>query len=266
MMHTLNDLDDFVIHATDGHIGKVKDFYFDDRRWVIRYLVVEIGSASKSHKVLLSPAVIKHLNREDKTLTVDMSVSEINASPHIDTERTAAMQYEIDYLSYYGYAFYWGNNLQSSLSSLDEAGDISGQTLNSDAQDIFLAIDSARRMYGDRHLRSCYEIVDYHIQALDGEIGHLESILIDEDTWTVQYCIANTSNWWLGQQVLITPQAIKDISWGSTKIYVDMTRQQIKEAPLFDPSAPANRERELGVYLHYERGGYTETGAKPKHL
>ncbi|MET0357553.1 MAG: PRC-barrel domain-containing protein [Cellvibrio sp.] len=262
MMHTLSDLTGFSLHATDGNIGSVRDFYFDDRRWVIRHLVVEIGSALKSHKVLLSPAVIKHLNREEKTITVDMSVSEVENSPHINIERNSFTQYEIDYLSYYGYAFYWGNNLQNSLSSDDEAGalpaDNPADKSDAKAEDIFLAIDSVRRKYGDRHLRSCHEIVDYHIQAIDGEIGHLQSMLIDEDTWTIQYCIANTSNWWFGHQVLITPQAITDVSWGSTKIYVDMTQQQVKEAPVFDPSAPANRERELGVYLHYGRGGYAK--------
>lgn len=270
MIHTLSDLDGFALRATDGHIGHITDFYFDDRRWVIRYLVVEIGSALKSHKVLLSPAVIKHLNREEKTISVDMAVSDIEASPQINIERNVSTQYEIDYLSYYGYAFYWGNNLQNSLSSEDEAGTLAMDDLAeksaAKAEDIFLAIDSVRRKYGDRHLRSCHEIVGYHIQAVDGEIGHLQSMLIDEDTWTIQYCIANTSNWWLGHQVLVTPQAITDISWGSSKIYVDMTQQQVKEAPVFDPSIPVNRERELGVYLHYGRGGYAKAEARPKHL
>jgi hypothetical protein len=253
MMHILSDLDNFVIDATDGKIGRVTDFYFDDRRWVIRYLVIEIGSALDSHKVLLSPAIIKHLNREQKTITVDVSLSEINNSPRIDTTKSLSSNYEIDYLSYYGYAFNWDNNLQNSFSIDDELAALPSDTniqKSTKSEDIFLDIDSVRRMYGDRHLRSYQEIINYHIQAGDGEIGQLRSMLIDDDTWTIQCCIANTGHWWFGHQVLMTPQAIRDISWGSNKIHVDMTQQQVKDAPFFNYSLSESAQRELGVYLN----------------
>ena len=119
-------------------------------------------------------------------------------------------------------------------------------------------------MYGDRHLRSCREINHYHIEASDGEIGHLETLLVDDDTWSIQCCVANTSNWWFGHDVLITPQVIRDISWGGGKIYVDMTRQQIKDAPPFDPLTIQNSQVSSGVYLHKGRGssGNLEANAK----
>ena len=270
MMYTLSDLDNFSIHALNGQIGSVKDFYFDDRRWVIRYLVVEVSSASNSYKVLLTPAVIKHLNLAHKTFAVDMSIEEIQNSPRIEIGRSASMQYEIDYLSYYGYAFYWGNNLRSSPSSLEDftsstPNDFVAQ-ITTKTEDVFVAIDGVRRMYGDRHLRSFHEIVDYRIHATDDEIGHLQSVLVDEDTWTIQYCVADTSNWLFGHQVLITTQAIKDISWGSTKIYVDMTRQQVKKASLFDPSTPLNLQRELGVYLYHSHSSHAEDKVRIYHF
>jgi uncharacterized protein YrrD len=262
MLHTLNDLEGFAIQAIDGNIGKIKDFYFDDRRWVIRHLVVEIGSLLESHKVLLSPVHIKHLNREDKTILVDLSVDDIKTSPHIDTDRPVSQQYEIDYLSYYGYAFYWGTNSLWDSNSDPKALTATGE--NPKAAETFAAIDTVRRMHGDRHLRSCNEIVNYHIQASDGEIGHLQGMMIDEDTWAIRYFIANTSNWWLGHQVLIDPQEVQDISWGNAKIYVNMTQQQIQSAPMFDPEVPLNRQKELGVYLHYGRDGYWEEGVESK--
>jgi sporulation protein YlmC with PRC-barrel domain len=261
MLHTLNDLSGFAIQAIDGNIGTVKDFYFDDRRWVIRHLVVETGSWLESHKVLLAPTAIKHLNRENKTIIVDLTVDEVKASPHIDTDKPVSQQYDIDYLSYYGYAFYWGaNNIWDSDATLN------GLVEENPKAQTFAAIDRVRRMHGDRHLRSCDEIINYHIQASDGEIGHLQEMLIDEDTWKVNYFIANTSNWWLGHQVLIDPQEITDISWGNAKIYVNMTQQQVQNAPLFDPEVPRNREQELGVYLHYDRDGYWEGDTKSKHV
>ena len=255
MIHVLSDLDNFAIDANDGKVGKVTDFYFDDRRWVIRYLVVDIGSALKSHKVLLSPARIKHLNKEEKTITVDMSLNEIANSPCIDTRHALPSHYEIDYLSYHGYAFNWDRNSQKPVSIDDETSAIFDETLgqkSASAQDVLVSIDSVRRMYGDRHLRSYQEIIGYCIQANDGDIGYLKSVLIDDDTWNIKCCIVKTSNWWFGHHVFITPQAIRDISWGSTKIYVDMTQQQVKEAPSFDYSLTQNNSYESGVYLHQE--------------
>ena len=255
MMHLLSDLTNFAIKATDGKIGTVADFYFDDRRWVIRYLVVNLGSALglDNRKVLLSPATIKHINHNEKIIAVDMSLSEIENSPVIDTAHSLSSNYEIDYLSYYGYAFNWDNGSQNSFAVDDETVVHVVDAKAQKSEDVFIDIDSVRRMYGDRHLRSCHEIINYQIQAADGEIGRLKSMLIDDDTWAIQCCIANTGNWWFGHQVLITPQAIRDISWGSTKIYVDMTQQQIKGAPLFDYSLTNDNRYELGVYLHQDR-------------
>ena len=44
MLHTMNELEGYTVGATDGDIGHVKDFYFDDATWVIRYLIVDTGS------------------------------------------------------------------------------------------------------------------------------------------------------------------------------------------------------------------------------
>lgn len=273
MLHQLTDLNNFSIHATDGNIGTLKDFYFDDRQWVIRYFIVETGSWFESRKVLLSPISIKHLNLDDESLTLSISMDQVKHSPPIDTQQPVSQQYEIDYLSYYGYPFYWGNTgLWGAYASpaMIASGSASPlQKRNDDPQiaEAFVAIDAVRRTHGDRHLRSCKEIINYHIQALDGEIGHLQGMLIDEDTWAVRYFIVNTSNWWLGHQIVIAPSWIKDISWGDSKVSIDMTQQQIKDAPLFDPKVPFSRQQELGIHIHYGRTGYWEDYAKTKvHL
>ncbi|MCE2594890.1 PRC-barrel domain-containing protein [Motilimonas cestriensis] len=72
MLHSLNDLENFAINATDGDIGHTKDFYFDDKQWAVRYLVVETGSWLASRKVLLSPIAIKEIDQEGKTMTVSI--------------------------------------------------------------------------------------------------------------------------------------------------------------------------------------------------
>jgi hypothetical protein len=96
---------------------------------------------------------------------------------------------------------------------------------------------AAQHQHDDPHLRSCKAVMDYHIEATDGDIGHVQGMLVDEETWAIQYLIVNTSNWWLGHQVLIAPQWIKDVSWSDATVSLNLTRQAVKEAPLYNSAA-----------------------------
>ncbi|GGY69239.1 hypothetical protein GCM10011613_11940 [Cellvibrio zantedeschiae] len=240
MLHTLHDLESFTVNAADGYIGKVKDFYFDDRTWTIRYLVAETGTWLKNRKVLLPATAIKFVNLQEKNLTLDISMYQVKNGPAIDDNISLTPQTEIDYLSYYGYSFYRG------------VTDAHGYDQEDDRKlaEIFACIDAVRRTYGDRHLRSCQEIINYDIEASDSDVGYLQGMVFDEDTWSVSYLMVNTSNWWLGHQVLVEPQLIKDISWGDARIYVDMLRQQVQDAPIFDPDTLASLDKNLGEHLY----------------
>jgi hypothetical protein len=49
------ELEGYAIGATDGAIGHVNDFHFDDEAWVIHNLVVDTGAWLSSRKVLMAP-------------------------------------------------------------------------------------------------------------------------------------------------------------------------------------------------------------------
>ena len=55
MLRNSKDLEGCAIGATDGTIGEMKDLYFDDEAWVIRYFVVSTGAWLANRKILLSP-------------------------------------------------------------------------------------------------------------------------------------------------------------------------------------------------------------------
>ncbi len=264
MLHRLEDLDGFAIHTADGDIGETAELYFDDKQWVIRYLVVETGSWLFSKKVLLSPMSITEIHTEAKMLNVSITKEQVKNSPDIDTEKPVSRQYEVEYLGYYGYPFYWGGpNMWASYPSphriAPEHASVTPQPNDGvDQPDLYKDVDAMRYRDHDHHLRSTAVVIGYHLEATDGELGHLQGMLIDTDTWAIRYLIISTSNWWLGHLVLIAPKWIKEVSWVTSKIYVDMTQQQIKDAPVFDPDIPFDREQEKGIHLHYGRNGYWE--------
>ena len=54
MIRSMEHMKKFEIVATDGRIGAVDDFYFDDERWAIRYVVVDTGRWLPGRRVLIS--------------------------------------------------------------------------------------------------------------------------------------------------------------------------------------------------------------------
>ena len=56
MLRRLRDLEHWAVLSSDGHdLGTIEDFYFDDERWTIRYVVVKTGRWLTGRTVLLSP-------------------------------------------------------------------------------------------------------------------------------------------------------------------------------------------------------------------
>ena len=209
MLRSMKDLKDYAIHATDGIIGQVKDFYFDDKAWVIRYLVVDTGSWLSSRKVLISPIAIGQPDWANKVLPVSITKEQVKNSPDIDTDKPVSRQHETRYLGYYGYPFYWGGVGLWGGGSLPGHDDDRVRWLHSTPtrsvreRGGLRAGRSGAARDDDLHLRSCKAVMGYHIEATDGDIGHVQGLLVDEETWAIRYMVVDTSNWWLGHKVLI---------------------------------------------------------------
>ncbi len=248
MLRSMKDMEHYTIGATDGIIGRVTDYYFDDETWVIRYLVVATGDGSPQRKVLISPIGIGRPNWSEEILPVSLTRAQVLKSPDIDTDKPVSRQHEMGYLGYYGYGAYWGG------------GGLWGAGIYPDELQAGLRHGAPRTVAqprgNDVHLRSGNEIMRYYVHASDGDIGHVQSLLVDEKSWAIRYIVVNTSNWWLGHNVIISPEWISDIDWAESNLSLDLTRQAIKDSPTYDPQVPLSPEQEAGIHAHYGRDGY----------
>ncbi|MDI1238136.1 MAG: PRC-barrel domain-containing protein [Polaromonas sp.] len=235
MLRSTNDLKKYVVGATDGEIGQVKDFFFDDEKWVVRYLVVETGDWLSSRKVLISPFAISRSTWAAMLLPASITRAQVKNSPDVDTKRPVSRRHEMQYAGYYGHPTYTENQARA---------------------------EAVRNESDDPHLRSCKAVAGYHIHAADGDIGHVQGFLVEDDTWAIRYLIVDTSNWWLGRQVLIAPQWIKKVNWSQRTVSVDLTRQAVQDAPRYDPAVLLNRKQELQIYAHHRRPSYLADGLK----
>ncbi len=259
MLRNSKDLEGCAIGATDGTIGEVKDLYFDDEAWIIRYLVVSTGTWLANRKVLISPFALSQPQWALKLLRASLTKEQVKNSPDIDTDKPVSRQHEAQYLKYYRYPAYWGGaaawgvgpspNLMPMGAEYDWPADSYGQQAEHDGA------EAKQHQGDDPHLRSCNAVLKYHIHASDGYLGHVAGLLVDDETWAIRYLVVDTSNWWLGHQVLVAPQWIRDVNWFSSNVSVDLSRKTLKDAPPYDAGSGLDRQQEITLFEYYGSPG-----------
>lgn len=234
-------LSGYALLATDGEIGRVSDFYFDDAAWTVRYLVIDTGSWLSGRSVLISPAALAGSpDHEAKEIPVSLSREQVRASPEADAHKPASRRHEMNLATYYGWPRYWtfGGFYNIAPPPPD--------------------YETERELQYEReeeevHLRSMGEVAGYHIQAIDGEIGHIEDFILDMGDWRVRYLVVDTRNWLPGRRVLLSPEWVSDISWEERNVSVEVTVDDVKSSPEYDPSVPLTADYERQLQSHYER-------------
>lgn len=235
MMRSVNALIDCRVVGRDGELGSVRDVYFDDQRWAIRYLIVRAGNWLFGREVLVSPVMVRDVTAPDAALHVDLTRAQIQASPDIDTQKPVSRQMEAEYGAYYDYPPYWAYGYGGALWGW---GPLPTSRIEQSVREDMVAREQrerdAQRTGANQHLRSAEEVIGYAIEATDGSIGHVEDLLFDEDSWAVRHVIVDTRNWWPGKHVVISPQRFKAVSWPERSVWVDLKRDEIKASPEFD--------------------------------
>jgi hypothetical protein len=217
-------------------VGTLQDFYFDDHDWIIRYLVVDTKPSSRL--VLISPEAVAASNPADEILTINLTASQIQASPDIDMKGSITPQQEAELRSYYGWstldaprgALLTGYSLLAPSPALEEGGE---------------TIPSAEE---DHHLQEARRVLKYAVQARDGDAGQVEDFLIDDENWTLQYLVVDTGNWLSGKKVLVSPSYVYQIDWAEAIVHVDLNQETVKNSPEYDLESFTSQEFEERIY------------------
>lgn len=228
MLRLIDHLKGMSIGATDGEIGTVKDAYFSDDDWTVRYLVVATGGWLASRKVLITPQSIRDLDWEHRRIDVELSREQVRKSPDIDTDKPVSRQNETSIYDYYGYPYYWsGPFLWGPVPFPSSTGNVGAE--EEAAQRRRRELESY-----DPHLRSTNVVTGYHIEATDGSLGHVEDFIYDDRSWTIESLVVDTRNWLPGRHVLIGTADVRGVSWAERAAQVDLTREAVRARPEFD--------------------------------
>lgn len=268
MLWSADNLRGYALRATDGAIGEVHDLYFDDQSWTVRYLVADTSRWLFGRRVLIAPAALGEPDVQAREIPVALSKEKIENSPDVDTEKPVSRQQQIRLHDYYGWPAYWASPVAAGGVAPAYVG---AGFRTDDAYARGAAVHPARerstvereleeRVQQERqenaHLRSMREVTGYGIAATDGSIGHVEDFLIDAEGWQVRYLVIDTRNWLPGKKVIVAPEWVSAIDWANGEVAVEMSREQVKGSPEYDPARAVDRAYEESLYGWYGRRPY----------
>jgi hypothetical protein len=233
MLRNVKALERYQLQAEDGPVGSVRDFYFDDLSWTVRYVVVNTGGWLRHRQVLIAPEALgRPAWEEEAVLPVRLTREQIKNSPDIDTAKPVSRQHEAELRTYYDWPLYW------ELVFIPPP--VEPQAVREEP-------------VGDPHLRSTSEVIGDRLEAADGEIGHVTDVLVDDQKWSLRYLVVDTRNWWPGRKVVISPRWVTAIDWAGSHVTVPLTRAQIKGSPTYDPLQPLDQVYADRLHDYYVR-------------
>jgi sporulation protein YlmC with PRC-barrel domain len=250
MLRNSSEIIGYTIGASDGRLGKVTDFLFEDDTSLVRWLVIDTGPWLSGRKVLLPPSVLGQFSGIGDQFSVRLTMQQVKDSPGVDTDLPVSRQSETDTYDYYGWNPYWSRGPYLGGFTWGTGGMSPvpyGEPLGRAAEEA--AEDEADN---DPHLRSIKAVTGYHIHASDGEVGHVADFLVKDADWSIRYLVVDTRNWWPGKKILISPRSIKAIDRTKRLIDLNVTRQRVKDSPAYDASIVVDREYENHFNNYYK--------------
>jgi hypothetical protein len=223
MLIRLSELKNFQLRATDGDIGRCRDFLFDDEYWAIRYMEANTSKWLLGQRVLISPKALQSADLPADRIELNISKKQVEEAPGIEQDQPVSRQYEQAYANYFKHGFYWiggavwgaGHNPYTVEPPVPQ---------DTPTQDLPEAAD-------DEHLRSTEKVSGYAVQARDGEIGSIDDFIVETADWRIALLGIDTRKWLPGRTVLLPVEWVRDISWQERHVEVDVTRDALKSAP-----------------------------------
>jgi uncharacterized protein YrrD len=233
MLRRLAEFQGSRVLALDGETGKVRDAFFDEEGWIVRYLTVDTGGWLSGRKVLIDPRSVALIDRTLRTVWVSLSRARIESSPSIDLDEPVSRQHELQLNHYYGYNSDWTRSMPWGTGPLPPAmvpvaadsGELEERGLTATPQP-------------DTHLRSVREVLEFTLITVDGRVGAIKDVFFDDETWALRYLIVQRGSWLLRRRVLVNADQVRRVSWAAHRVEVNQTRKQLEQGREFDADHP----------------------------
>lgn len=229
MLHEAKDLLEYSVHADGDAVGGVHDLYFDEQRWFVCYLLVRLGGTLPARRVLLPPGLVEDVDGGSGSmyLYAGSYTAHTENPPGAEAIRPAVARQEAEHDDLHGTALHRAGRPALIPRPADEL-----------------------------HVRSAREVEGYRVRSLDGEIGLVEDLIVDDEGWAVRYVVIDARNWLPGRKVLLSSRWVSGVSQAEAEVRVNVDSIEVKEAPVLAPDTPIERGYEEKLHRHYGRPPY----------
>ena len=254
------------VAASDGRIGSVKDFLFDDQSWKMRWMAVDTGHWLPGREVLIHPSAITPFELPKKpampslsfgetlTVRVELTKQQIEASPEAHNDQPVTKQKEAQLCDYYGCdrllgTTYFGAERHRHCTC--EAANFCGSRGAS--------VAAAWRPIPPTAIRT-YVVLPRSkvIMSTPPTATSAISTISWPMTPTGISAISSSARGTGGRASLCSwaPYAVTDIDWLERRISVNVTRDQVRSAPAWEPLAAGDQVGEQQLHRHFGWPGY----------
>ena len=227
MIVSYKQLKQFSIHTTDAEVGGIRDVLFDDKSFIVRYLVADTNTwLPLSRKVVISPISVANVNIDKQMIDVSMSAQTLKDSPSIDEHKPVSREYEETLFRYFGYGYYWiGPGAWGDFSHPTELA----------SPPVSAEKSEQTKTAKENHLRACAEISGYEVATTQDNVGHIFDFVFDTEGWLIQLLVVDTNNWLPGgKKLALIPSDITNIDWSSHQVAVSLSHHELMARPEVD--------------------------------
>jgi sporulation protein YlmC with PRC-barrel domain len=214
----VNQLFKFSLGATDGEIGKIKDIYFDDQSWTLRYLVAETGNWLFQRKVLIAPLAVQRSGLENEILDVNLTKEQVKDSPDIDTELPVSLQQESSLFDHYA----WPSFGRAGMG-WPTTGVLKGTSA------LINKLEAKEEF--DPHLRSFNHVSKYEVYSSSVHVGMVKDLILDLSDWSIPFLLMENIVNNNSEQIMIASDKVSAIDWETSRISLSLTKYEINTAP-----------------------------------
>ncbi|MFH0925923.1 MAG: PRC-barrel domain-containing protein [bacterium] len=205
MLKGVKDFVGYTVYARDGDIGRINQFYFDDRKWIVRYLLINTGSWLSGREVMISPVALNQPDLLEKSFFTSLTRKKLKRFPHILENKIISHQEEVKLVKRYEWPKYWEDDEKLEVgreqASMMKIFNDSGNNL----------LDNRNDNKKGYLLWSTNKPIYYPILGNGGEFGSVQDFVIDTETWVIRYLVLDQKNQIIEKNVLVTtPIGIKD--------------------------------------------------------
>jgi len=229
------------VKGVDGEIGRIEDLCFREDEWTVRYVVVAMEDLAR--EALLLSAYLGPFQRDTHTVPADIRREQVQNTPALDRTQALTQQDEQELHELYGWPVYWWEQ-EHEITPID---DLWGES----AEEPPVAAEPEPEEEGPQ-LQFVSDLLEiYGVQSDDGEVGILQDVIVEDETWAITYLVVNLQP--AGHRVLLATEYVQTVDLGARRIYLAVTKDAIVNSPIVSSEQPLTPELEQSLREYYDQ-------------